>query len=386
MGVELASYAQMKAAGFKNGKAVCPQCGERTFVLYKDQLSGGLLPDEFGKCDRKEKCGFHHYPEDYFKMNGKNAAQIRPVPFIVSTPEAPGRLPYAYVTKSLANVKSNNNFISYLINLFDIEVAEFLINEYLLGVDKFNDIIFWQIDVNGEVRAGKTIPYGTDGKRRKDTDFPLSWVHAKAKDKAGKALFPDYKLEQCLFGEHLLNKYPNKPVLIFEGEKTAIVASVYAPFYFDDAICVATGSENGLSKEKLKVLAGRKVWVWPDAGVSARWKEKVKSFKLKNITERDFIDDLEGEPNNSDFVDFVEFDENGKALTIIDNLYTWTDGGEIIIDELLPFARNPIYFDFKYYLHKIKKAPIVSSAGGFLPKTLIQNEKREPAKFGCVEI
>lgn len=350
MGVELASYAQMKAAGFKNGKAICPNCGQRTFVLYKDQLSGELLPDEFGKCDRKEKCDFRRYPEDYFKKSNNNTVKKRPVRFAVpvqDAPQPPDRLPYHYVTKSLANVNSNNNFINYLIKIFDIEVAEFLINEYLLGVDKFNDIIFWQIDANGEVRAGKTIPYDKDGKRRKDTDFPLSWVHAKAKDKTGKALFPNYKLEQCLFGEHLLSKYPDKPVLIFESEKTAIVASVYAPFYFDDALCLATGGENALTPEKLDVLADRKVGLAPDAGVTS-WAEKVPDVPVW-----DFLD---GAEKGSDFVDYLPKDADGKALTLEDNLYYWQNGE--IFDA---FARNPMYLDFKYFI-KNKKASNVSTA------------------------
>lgn len=348
MGVELASYHLMRTAGFKHGKAVCPQCRARTFVLYKDQRTGKLLPDEFGKCDRKEKCGFHHYPKDFFKKNAKSLSPVLTAPLRVSGTPVPNRLPYAYVTKALANVNSNNNFIKYLINLFDIEVVEFLINKYLLGIDKFNDIIFWQIDRNGEVRAGKTIPYAIDGKRRKDTRFPLSWIHAKAKDKLGRALYPAYQLEQCLFGEHLLNPYKDKPVLVFEGEKTAIIASVYAPFYFNDAICLAAGGENALTPEKLAVLAGRQVCLAPDAGVES-WAKKFPTLPIWNF--------IEGAEKGSDFVDYLPIDKHGKALTL-----------PLESEKNAPCAHRPIYLDFKHLddfkNFKNKKAPYVSRREG----------------------
>ena len=394
MAVELEKYDAMQAKGFISGKMICPACKQKTFVPYTDERTGEFIDANlYGMCDRKNNCEYHvKVPFGYFK-NGEGARRASPtvnniIPF-TRPPAYVNRLPYEYVTKSLARDNSKCNFINYLIKIFDIDVAKHLVDKYLLGVDKWNDVIFWQIDENGEVRSGKTIPYWPEGKRKKkpETDFEVGFIHKKAKDKSGALLYPNYKSEQCLYGEHLLNEAPpDAPVIIVESEKTAIIASVYAPFYFRGAVCLATGGENGLSKEKLKVLAGREVLVWPDAGFLESWKEKVKSFKFENITESDFIDDLEGEPKNSDFVDFLEFDENGKALTIIDNLYTWTDGGEII-DELLPFARNPIYFDFKYYLHKINKAPNVSTASGALyPKTLIENEKRKPAKIACNEI
>jgi hypothetical protein len=34
--------------------------------------------------------------------------------------------------------------------------------------------------------------------------------------------YGDFELKQCYFGEHLLEKYPEKPVAVVESEKTAV--------------------------------------------------------------------------------------------------------------------------------------------------------------------
>lgn len=327
----------MKAAGYKHGKTFCPNCGEQTFVPYHDERTGAFLPSEYGRCERIDNCAYHNYPTDYFKGEHANrpGAQTVPVPIkkTPTNPNAPKRLRFDYVTRSLASPDSDNNFIAYLNRIFDVKTTQFLIDEYRLSLTKTNDIIFWQIDTAGEVRTGKTIPYDVDGKRVKNIIPPINWIHSKA--------HTEYNLEQCLFGAHLLPKYPDKPVLIFESEKTALIAAIYAPVYFKDALCVATGTES-FSTDILNDLRGRKAWFFPDSGCLDSWKKKVNASPLiTDAVKIEFIETLEALERNTDFADCIPIDTDGKALTLIDNLYTWPDG-----EVFAAFARNPITFNF----------------------------------------
>ena len=74
------------------------------------------------------------------------------------------------------------------------------------------------------------------GKRIKKPYNHISWVHSSLKDST-------FNLQQCFFGEHILQDEPLKPVAIVESEKTAIVASLYLPKF----IWLAVGSINNLS-------------------------------------------------------------------------------------------------------------------------------------------
>ena len=46
------------------------------------------------------------------------------------------------------------------------------------------------------------------GKRMKHQSGAIDWVHNKLKK--SRQLLEDFNLQQCFFGEHLLNTYPEK--------------------------------------------------------------------------------------------------------------------------------------------------------------------------------
>lgn len=78
-----------------------------------------------------------------------------------------------------------------------------------------------------------------------------------------KGLLKNFNLSQCFFGEHQLAKEPAaKDIAIVESEKTAIIATVYLP----DFIWLAAGQLNGLTLEKFKPLAGRRITLSPGFG------------------------------------------------------------------------------------------------------------------------
>ena len=57
------------------------------------------------------------------------------------------------------------------------------------------------------------------------------WVHTNLK--AAYLLQPEWRLTQCLFGEHLLNDKDkvNATVALVESEKTAVICSLLLPEY-----------------------------------------------------------------------------------------------------------------------------------------------------------
>ena len=54
----------------KRGKYTCPSCdSESRFSRYFDTLDMYQFPDNVGKCDRVNSCGYHKSPSDFFADN-----------------------------------------------------------------------------------------------------------------------------------------------------------------------------------------------------------------------------------------------------------------------------------------------------------------------------
>ena len=68
--------------------------------------------------------------------------------------------------------------------IFPEETVTSLIARYNLGVTRSRDVIYFQVDVKGDIRTGKIMKYNpTTGKRVKDpgTPFKINWVHSVMK-------------------------------------------------------------------------------------------------------------------------------------------------------------------------------------------------------------
>ncbi|MDR1584428.1 MAG: DUF6371 domain-containing protein [Prevotellaceae bacterium] len=252
----------------KQGKYICPSCGQKRFVLYIDNETGTPVHPTVGRCDREVNCGYHYPPKQYFKDNN--------IPFdtdlismltskAISKPQSqPSYLKADMLRYSLRGLEYDN-FVQFLCRIAGKEAADKAVGMYHIGTSKYGTI-FWQIDRLGKIHAGKIIQYDTDGHRRKDVSPPVRWVHTALK-------LPDFVLSQCFFGEHLLRD--TKTVAIVESEKTAIIASLYLP----DFICIACGGSEGLNPVKYECLKGRKVLLYPDAGMYDKWCKKAEQLQ-----------------------------------------------------------------------------------------------------------
>lgn len=222
------------------------------FVPFVSAADGVTMAGaEYGRCDREQSCGYFRYP------SGKSAPEVEAKPV---QHEQPLRFYPAAV-----QVSPNTDLFAYAVRLLGASKAVRIWQEYKIGNDK-GRTVFWYIDKVGEVRAGKSIPYGIDGHRIKTDKYPASWLH-KCKDWDG--MRTGKELQLCYFGEHLLDVCPDKPVAIVESEKTAVMLSAYS----DTFLWLAAGGSQMIKQdEKNKVLKGRGVLLVPDNGQYWNWK------------------------------------------------------------------------------------------------------------------
>ncbi len=204
-------------------------------------------------------------------------------------------IPMVDVKPSLGHPQGNNLY-NYLLRFFPAELIEQRFAEYLIGT-KGDWCIFWQVDISGRVRSGKYIKYKRDGHR--DKDAKTSWHHNATREY--KPLYPNFNLQQCLFGEHLVPLYPRRPVAIVESEKTALVASLF----IDKYTWVSCGMKGGLNAAKLAALRNRSVTLFPDLNAYEEWSLKAKEFGFNISNHIEHIASNEDRLKGLDLADFL---------------------------------------------------------------------------------
>ncbi|MFN8353203.1 MAG: DUF6371 domain-containing protein [Spirosomataceae bacterium] len=314
---------------------LCPACGKKEFKLYLDTQTGEYISMQVGKCNRVVKCNYHYTPKQYFQDNQlPDKQQIQNKPIIV-TPPKPSYLPKESFDKSYGTAHPNH-FLTYLRSLFHDKIAIQLVNRFNIGTSKYwqGATVFWQIDRWSKIRTGKIMLYHPNtGKRVKEPYSHINWVHSVL-EKQGK--LTDFRLKQCLFGEHqLVNEPKSKQIAIVESEKTAILASVFLPNF----IWLAAGSLTNLTPERCEVLAGRNLMLYPDLGVADttgqtpfdKWQEKGSLLRKKlacKVFVSEILEQEADETERAKGLDIADFflqrdDHFGWALTADDYPVFW---------------------------------------------------------------
>jgi len=285
-------YQLEKYNGMKT-RYTCPNCEKpKKFSRYIDTHTNKHLGNVVGYCERINKCGYHYKPKQYFQDNNITTIKTFSVPTIKKQPK-PSFFNVEVMNNSVRS-KSSNHFINFLSKIWDRSKAEFLANKYNVGTSiHWNGATtFWQQDIKGNVRTGKIILYNANTGKRIKKYYP-SWEHKKRE-------LNNFNLEQCFFGEHLINSDGSKSIAICESEKSAIICSEFFPQF----IWIATGGIHNLSRDKSKVLKGRNVILFPDVGGYDLWNDKIPkltslaTFKTsslleKNATEQERKDGLD---------------------------------------------------------------------------------------------
>jgi hypothetical protein len=204
-----------------------------------------------------------------------------------------------------------NIFIQNLFNKvqypFEVDDITKVVQLYRLGTVangyRSGSTCFPFIDVKGNVRAIQVKQFD-EHNHTIGTDF-LHSIIEKYYTQINKPL-PEWlerykeqdKKISCLFGEHLLNKYPNNPIALVEAPKTAIYGTLYfgLPNDSNDLIWLAVYNKSSFSFDKLKVLEGRYVYVFPDLSKDGNtfneWKSKAKEFESRLPGTRFIFSDL----------------------------------------------------------------------------------------------
>ena len=275
---------------YKTGsKVICPDCGQKSFNLFIDTWGEIEFPQDVGWCDNVTCHSTHdHSPSRYFRENPDKrpkgytgstihkylslplkTADIKPKPLMF--------LPVEFMKRSLCRYDVNPLF-NYLRMMVGEEETRRVFELYNVGTAKHSGgaTVFWQLDINGNLRTGKIMKYGSDGhKVRLSNSNMVSWTHNYWREKPR-----GFQFTQCFFGEHLLPGSPDSKIMLVESEKSALVGTLFSPGY----LWLASGGNNGcLNPEASRVLTGRKVLLVPDLKMEQEWTQKAEMLRSVGV-------------------------------------------------------------------------------------------------------
>ena len=225
-----------------------------------------------------------------------------------------------------------NPLYRYLTTVAGKDKTDRLFNLYKVGTSKMwnGATVFWQIDINGNVRAGKIMGYDAKtGHRIKHPFNQVNWVHSVKR-------VPDFHMKQCLFGEHLLSdtSIPASTVAIVESEKTALVAALF----ISDFVWLATGGMHGsFNSEAMQVLQGHEVILFPDLRATEEWQRKVPMLQsiCRRVTCSDLLEKIATDRQREaglDIADFLLMEDTPQM--VLARMVERNPALQLLIDEL----------------------------------------------------
>lgn len=237
-------------------KFQCPNCGKKSLVQFKDSESN-YLPNKYGRCDRENNCGYFFAPwmDTEIKME------------VVNTDKKPiqSYVPQNVLESTLSNY-DQNNFIQGL-NRLGLDTNKVITDYYLGTIPGYKgSVSFPFITHDGLITAIQVKQFNHE---LKTTGH--NWIHTiedKENKRKGienptwlKFYLKNEKIVRCLFGNHLLKRYPNKKIMIAESPKNAIIGSLFNPDY----LWLSTLNFSMIKNQNIfKCLAGREVILMPD--------------------------------------------------------------------------------------------------------------------------
>lgn len=350
----------------KNSRRPCPKCHRRDFVPYIDTETGEMLSETCGRCNHESSCGYHLTPAQYFQEHPEARPQgdswrqplqrpsfkrktYTPMTKMPKDTVPVNELPREIVQKTI-RMDRPNNFVKFLDTLLDPLIVEDLVFTYNLGTTKAGETIFYQQDGKGRFRGGKVIQYNPDtGHRIKDAAFPVYWIH---QNYIRRSYIPqDWKMTQCLFGEHLLQRDPEKLVCLVEAEKSAVICAGFMPEF----IWVAVGGKTQLN-ERLDVLHGREVLAFPDIDAIEDWETYFASRADLNVTVSRLVEENCTQEDRAAQIDIADIlirwhREQSAAVPPVPSV-PFPSGTERLPEESQPSFQNPVMREIAKYFSR----------------------------------
>jgi hypothetical protein len=284
----------------------CPECDKKRFVRYIDTETGNYLPNQYGRCDRESKCSYklNPYKDGYAKMiweqeQGQYSGNLKPNKRNLKQYEKPKPvfIPVEVLHKTRSGYKKNvfiQNLLSRVAFPFKVQDIEKVISLYNMGTVqngyRTGANTFPFIDIENNVRAIQVKQFDKTN-HTTGTDFLHSIIekhHTRNKEPLPEWLKAYNKNElkvSCLFGEHLLNKYPYNPVALVEAPKTAVYGTLYFGFpeQNENLLWLAVYNLSSLNLNKCQALKGRDVYLFPDLSKNGKafdlWSNEAKAIQ-----------------------------------------------------------------------------------------------------------
>ena len=309
-------------------KHICPNCNQKTFVLYIDTVTGEYLPTDFGRCDREQNCNYHKAPPkgkkayliDFLSLTNvsdkanklvdlNGIISIIPKSQILEQLEKKCFISEWYLKTSTINYLNSeckyfNTDEVYFVNEVKKAKAPEPIKPSFHNLELL-DKMYFENPINDNLSIFLNTIFTPDEVFKAMQNYFISgtnhfWNNAtvfwqinhKEQIQGAKIMLynkhngkrvkepynhinwlhkaikePDFNLCQCLFGLHRINEDYQKTIAIVESEKTAIVMSIFLP----DFIWLATGSKGNFKFELLEPLKKRNIIAFPDKGEYNNW-------------------------------------------------------------------------------------------------------------------
>tara|TARA_R110000851_G_scaffold315319_1_gene477738 strand:- start:2669 stop:4072 length:1404 start_codon:yes stop_codon:yes gene_type:complete len=322
-------------------KHLCPKCSKKRFVKYIDIETSEYLPEQFGRCDRESKCGYflNPYKNGYTKaireqeQGNKTDCETQRTKLKKKPLNEPKISFFDFETfkQTLQPERyEKNTFIQNLFYRvqfpFEVDEVTKAIQLYRLGTVangyRAGANTFPFIDVNGNVRAVQVKQFDKQN-HSTGTDFLHSIIekHHTRNNKALPEWLEAYNKNEikvsCLFGEHLLSKYPYNPVALVEAPKTAVYGTLYfgLPETTESLIWLAVYNLSSLNLNKCKALKGRNVFLFPDLSKDGKafdlWSNKAseiqKQLQDTHFQVSDLLEKLAPEQDKQEGKDIADY-------------------------------------------------------------------------------
>ncbi len=338
-------------------KGDCPQCSpshRRTLSRFVDSLTGELLPEQYGRCDRESNCGYFLSPYHSEGIGHSYASMQRtgnhksPMPMVIEQWNAQPIPSSIYsipdeVFKRTLNRYDQNQFAYLLRKHFGNEKADTLLQRFQIGTSAYwpGASVFWIIDSEGRARGGQVNLFADDWHRAKFTDGEgnsraciSSVSHCLLNQlKRNRINAPDWLTDYheyapkwpAPFGLHQLRGEPaDKPIAIVEACKTAVVCAGY----FTEFVWMAIGGKSYLNAERLADLRNRKIVLFPDLNAYDDWTNRANAMKadgfdinVSSLLENNATD--EQRQQGLDLADFLLQPVDTQRPMIVTSLSEW---------------------------------------------------------------